>query len=150
MQSIVISSIDFQKARKAIKEAHILKKKVIFSSSNDELNRKILEKENIDTLLIPLAGRKDKMKQRDSGFNQVLAKIANSKNVTIGIDLDEILRADKKERVEILARVRQNIKLCNKNKLKMEFFSQKGEKNKHDLKALGIVLGMPTWMTKNL
>ena len=52
----------------------------------------------------------------------------------------------------MIARIKQNIKLCNKSKLKMEFIAQnkKNERNLHDLKALGLVLGMPTWMTKNL
>jgi len=146
--AIIISETDFQKVRKLIKEN--TGKKIIFSTSDDELNRKILEKEHIDILLLMLSNRKDRMKQRDSGFNQVLAKIAKSKEVTIGINLDEILNADKSDKAEILARVRQNIKLCNKNKLKMEFVSQKNEKDKHDLKALGLSLGMPTWMTKEI
>ena len=80
--AIIISETDFQKVRKLIKEN--TGKKIIFSTSDDELNRKILEKEHIDILLLMLSNRKDRMKQRDSGFNQVLAKIAKSKEVTIG------------------------------------------------------------------
>ena len=55
-----------------------------------------------------------------------------------------------KNKAEILARISQNIKLCNKNKLKMKFISFKQKRNTHDLKALGLVLGMPTWMTRLL
>ena len=115
------------------------------------MNRKVLEKEKIDTLLIKIAGRKDKLKQRNSGFNHVLAKLAGKKEVTIGIDLDEILHVqDKKEKSKILARLRQNIGICGKNKLKMAFISEKHEKDKYDLRALGSVLGMPTSMTSQL
>lgn len=32
----------------------------------------------------------------------------------------------------------------------MKFIGFKYNRNLHDLKALGLVLGMPTWMTKNL
>lgn len=133
-----------------------LKKKIlackepVFFSDDDELNRKIMEKENIGVLLLKLKNRKDFMKQRNSGFNQVMAKIARKKNVGIGIDFDEIIEASEKDRALILARVQQNIKLCNKNKLKMKFIAQKNKRNLHDLKSLGLILGMPTWMTRDL
>ena len=152
MQQVLIQETDFQKARKKIREvqkAQGIEKEIIFSSNDDELNRKILEKENIGVLLINMIGRKDRMKQRDSGFNHVLAKLAKKKNIVIGINLDEITSSKGKEKSDILGRVRQNIKLCNKNRLKMRFIStERG--NSYNLKSLGLVLGMPTWMTKEL
>jgi len=141
---IIIQETNFNKIQSQIKEAQIQKKQIIFSSDDDELNRKVLEKLPIQILFINLAKRKDFQKQRNSGFNQVLAKIAKKKNVIIGINLKEILKAKEKEK--ILSRVEQNIKLCNKNKLKMKFIIEKQGDN-YDLKALGLVLGMPTWMT---
>ncbi len=141
---MIIQENTFEKARKAIREA---KKPIIFSSANDDLNRKILEKEKINILLINLEGRKDYQKQRDSGFNQVLAKLAKKKKITIGINFDEIINSKNKH--EILARIQQNIRLCNKNKLKMKFIQQKHQRNIYDLKSLGLILGMPTWMTKS-
>ena len=144
---ILIQESTFERARKAIRDNK--GKKIIFTNNNDELNRKILEKENIDILLINQSGRKDRQKQRDSGFNHVLAKLAKKKDVAIGINLDEIIKSKSKERAKILARIEQNIKLCNKNKLYMKFISKK-KRDDYDLKALGLVLGMPTWMTKNL
>ena len=112
----------------------------------------ILEKEKINMLLLSQTGRKDFQKQRNSGFNNVLAKIAKKNEVIIGINLDEIIEAKSKKKSDIIARVRQNIKLCNKNKLKMRFVVSKKENQRetHNLRALGLVLGMPTWMTKSL
>ena len=146
MKSVLIRENDFQKARKKKKES---KEKRIFSSNNDELNRKILEKEKIDVLLLNQSQRRDRMKQRDSGLNHVLAKIAKKKGVAIGINLDEIINTRGQKKAEILARVKQNIKLCNKKKLRMKFITQK-QRNIYDLKALGLVLGMPTSILKNL
>ena len=146
---ILIQENEFQRARQKIREAQKSGKKIVFTSNSDDLNRKILEKEKINTLLLNLSGRKDKVKQRDSGFNQVLAKEAKKKNVAIGINLDEILNSKENDKPKILARVAQNIKLCNKNKLKMTFIA-KEDRNLYDLKALSLVLGMPTWMTKEL
>lgn len=153
MKQVIIQESDFQKARKKIRESK--NKEVIFSGTGnkkDDLNRKVLEKENIDFLLINLSGRKDRMKQRDSGFNHVLAKLAKKNRVSLGINLDEILEAKTPEKKsKILGRLRQNIKLCNKNNLKMKFISVKGKrKDPRDLKSLGLVLGMPTRMTKEI
>jgi len=149
-QTILISEKTFEKARNEIRKNK--GKTIIFSSENDELNRKVLEKEKINILLISLKERKDFQKQRNSGLNHVLAKIAKKSNITIGINLDEIISSRSKEKSEILSRVRQNIKICNKNKLKMKFITinKKNKRNLHDLKALGLALGMPTFMVKNL
>ena len=149
MQTILIQEKTFEKARNEIRKN--LNKKVIFSSNDDDLNRKILEKEKIDIFMPLLADRKDFQKQRNSGLNHVLAKIAKKNNVMIGINPDEIINSNIKEKAKVLARVRQNIRLCNKNKIKMQFvFSDKNNRNIHDLKSLGLILGMPTWMTKSL
>ena len=149
-EQIIIKESTFEKARKLINENKT--KTIIFSSNDDELNRKILERLQIHILLINLAGKKDFQKQRDSGFNQVLAKIAKEKNVAIGINFDEIIQASQYEKPKIIARLKQNIKLCNKNKLKMKFIIQNPENQRdiYDLKSLGLVLGMPTWMVKSL
>ena len=148
MEQVLIQEKNFDKARKEIRKNQ--GKIIIFSGSRDELNRKILEKEQIDILLLNQSDRKDKLKQRDSGFNQVLAKIAKKKNIAIGINLDEIISANSIQKAKILARVSQNIRLCNKNKLKMKFLAEKEKRDIYDIRALGIVLGMPTYMTKNL
>ena len=146
---MIIESKNFESARKEISKA---KKPIIFSSNDDELNRKILEKTKIDILLISQKGRKDFQKQRNSGLNHVLAKIAKKNKIAIGINLDEIVSASARAKAEILARVKQNARLCNKNKLKMKFITQdkKNSRNIYDLKSLGLVLGMPTWMTQGL
>ncbi|HLD54882.1 MAG TPA: RNase P subunit p30 family protein [Candidatus Nanoarchaeia archaeon] len=149
MNEILINEKNFESARKKIREN--LSSEIIFCSDDDDLNRKILEKEKISVLLINLTKRKDFMKQRNSGFNHVLAKIAKQNGVIIGINFDEIIESSGKNKSEILARVKQNILLCNKNKLKMRFIILKGNsRNIYDLKALGLILGMPTWMTKAL
>ncbi len=143
----VIHENDFDKARKLIKENS--GKRIIFSSDDEEVSRKVLEKEDISVFLINQAGRKDFQKQRDSGFNHVMAKLARKKEVVIGINLDELIKASEKEKAAIIARIKQNIKICNKNKLKMKFVYKNQKRNSYDLAALGLVLGMPTDMLKD-
>jgi ribonuclease P/MRP protein subunit RPP1 len=148
MEQILIQEDNFDKARKLIKENS--GKSIIFTSDDDELNRKILEKENIQILLLNMEKRKDFQKQRNSGLNHVLAKLAKKKEIIIGINLDEIIKTSEKEKARILARVMQNVRICNKNKLKMKFISKENKRNIYDLKSLGLILGMPTWMISTL
>jgi RNase P/RNase MRP subunit p30 len=147
MKKILISENTFEKARKKIRENK--DKEIIFTSNDDELNRKIMEKENIINILISQKSRKDFSKQRNSGLNQVMAKIAKKRKIIINIDFDEIVDSKDKEKSRIISRIIQNIKLCNKYKVKMIFLSKKYKRSTHEFRALGLVLGMPTWMTKN-
>ena len=144
---LFVEEENFNKIRKIINESK--GKRIVFKSSDDELNRKVLEKLKIDFLLISLSGRKDFQKQRNSGFDNVMAKLASEKDVTIGIDLDEVINSIGEEKAKILSRIIQNIKLSKKNFLKMKFFPE-SKKNKYDLRSLGLVLGMTTKMVKLL
>lgn len=148
MNSITIEEDNFDKARKKIRENK--DKEIIFASNDDETNRKILEKEKINILLLRQKGRKDRQKQRNSGLDLVMAKLAKKKDVVIGIDYDELVSSEGKEKAEILSRIKQNVKLCNKEKLKMKFIAVKNRKDEHDLKAFGLVLGMSTSLVKDL
>ncbi len=148
---IILKETDFNKLKNEVKKAKEDKNIIVFTSEDDELNRKVAEKLQIDLLLINLNYRKDFQKQRNSGFNQVLAKVMKKNNIQLGINLDEIIEErNLKKKAEILARIKQNINLCNKNKVKMRFLAQKEKntRNTYDLKSLGLILGMPTWMTK--
>jgi len=143
---MIIFETNFEKIKKQISKSE--DKEIIFSSSDDELNRKVLEKlgDKINILLLSQKDKKDFQKQRNSGLNQVLAKIAKSNSVKIGINLDEILESSTEEKAKILSRIKQNIKLCNKYKLNMKFINlnPKNSRNSRDLKSLGLILGMNT------
>jgi len=150
---ILLTEANFSKLKDRIKKekAETNNKVIIYSSGDDELNRKVVEKLPIDILLINMKDRKDFQKQRNSGFNQVLAKAMKKNNIQLGINLDEIIEErNPKKKAEILARLKQNIFLCNKNHVKMKFIIQKEKNNRniYDLKSLGLILGMPTSMTK--
>lgn len=150
MSYITIEETNFDKARKEIRK--IKNKEIIFTSNDDELNRKILEKEKISILLIKQKGRKDRQKQRDSGLNSVMSKLAKKNGSQIGVFIDEIIESSSREKAEIISRIKQNIKICSKDKLKMKFISQKNSniRNEYDLRSFGLALGMPTWMIKDL
>jgi RNase P/RNase MRP subunit p30 len=136
---------DFNKLRELVKKEKKIK---IYSSDDDEINRKVIEKLPVEILLINLENRKDFLKQRNSGFNQVLAKIAKKKKVKIGINLDEIIES--KEQNRVIARLKQNISICKKEKLEMQFVQKKYKRETHELKSLLASLKAPTWMVSKL
>jgi RNase P/RNase MRP subunit p30 len=145
MEKIFISESNFEKARKKIRENS---GKFIIFSGDDEISRKILEKEKVNVLLIDESGRNDFMKQRDSGLDRVIARLATKNKVLIGINFDEIVESDKKTKSKILSRIIQNIEICKKEKTNMTFVSKKTQLEKNSVLALGLSLGMPTTMLK--
>ena len=144
MEKLFLIKEDFNKLK--LKVSNNLDREIIFSSGDDDFNRKVVEKLAINCLLLKEEGRRDYSKQRDSGLNQVMAKEVAKKGIVIGIDLDELVFFKDKEK--IISRVKQNIELCKKFKIKMKFFGFKVKKDSRELKSLGLVLGMPTSMTK--
>ena len=89
---------------------------------------------------------RDFIHQRNSGLNQILANIAHDKEKIIGFNFSTILNAEPEKRAQIFGRMRQNVKLCRKYKVKMfigsfalEPFELRGE---YELKAFGSMIGM--------
>ena len=90
---------------------------IIIRARDEEFNRKVLEIRDVNILLSPeLNDEKDRLKQRSSGLNEFLCKLAKKNNIKIAINLDEIKKLDKKSKAKILARIIQNIQLCKRTK----------------------------------
>jgi len=120
----IISTNNLNNARKLIQK--IRKEdpdeEIAVQAQDDNFNRKILEYKDVDILLNPhFNKRKDKLKQRDSGLNEVLCKIAVKNNIKIGIDLNSLTKLQKKEKAIALSRIIQNIKLCKRTKTSIIF-----------------------------
>lgn len=111
----------------------------IIIGGTDKKNRSAVENKNVDVLLSPEKDRtKDFMKFRNSGLNQILCKLAHKNNVAIGFNFDDVLDSDNK--INILGKMMQNVKLCRKYKIKMNIFSK--DRSISDLKSFGVILGM--------
>ncbi|HLD37564.1 MAG TPA: RNase P subunit p30 family protein [Candidatus Nanoarchaeia archaeon] len=148
---MIIDTDNLNDARKKIEIKAKEGSKVIVKGRDDSFNRKILENKKVNILLSPEHGyKKDKLKQRDSGLNHILCRIAQQNSISIGIDFQEILNKrdeGKKQLAEHLARIMQNIKLCRKSKVKMILMNTAGTDD-YGLRALLSTLGMPTDMAK--
>ena len=80
-----------------------------------------------------------------------MAKLAKKNNIKLGVNLDELIESSGKQKSEIIARIKQNIKLCNKNKIEMIFINlNKKNRDPYDLRSLGLVLGLKTELVSKL
>lgn len=143
----MIQTVSLEEARKLIDKANKEGKEVVVLGKDIEFNRKILENKRVSVLVLNLKEGKDKLKERDSGLNQVLCKIAKDNNITLAIDFQELRSEDKKEKAKILARIIQNIKLIKKFKNKLVFINK--PQDKQSLAALLRILGADTKLAKD-
>ncbi|MBU2496808.1 MAG: hypothetical protein KJ767_02005 [Nanoarchaeota archaeon] len=124
---------------------------IVFGKGIKE-NRQIVESFP-DVILLQLNSGKDFMKERNSGLDHIICKIASENNVAIGIDLSEILNSNEKEKQVIIGRIMQNIKLCRKYKTKIllaSFASDVFElRASQDIQAFVQCLGMTPLESKN-
>ena len=110
----MITTKNIDEARKEIQKLVRENKKVVIETGDDNFNRKIFEMNDVDMVVGLELKEIDKLKQRDSGMNEVIAKLAKENNIMIGIDIDRIKKFDLVEKGKVLARIKQNINLCKR------------------------------------
>lgn len=121
----IIDAPNINEARTQINKLTKEKKQVIVKAQDIEFNRAILEIKGVNILLFPQAKfEKDSLKQRNSGLNEFLAKLAKKNNITIAIDLQKIIQLEKKQKARELSKIMQNILLCKKAKADMSLFPE--------------------------
>lgn len=87
------------------------------------------------------------MKQRDSGLNEILAKLAKQNNIQIAINLKDIQKLIPPQKAIILARIKQNIQLCKRTKTKI-IIIDKEKFTKQDIMSFMQTLGASTSQAK--
>jgi len=143
----MITTNSLNEARKQIQKLKKNKELVVVLAQSPEFNRKILENPDVDILLNPeIHERKDRLKQRDSGLNEYLCRLARKNKIKIGIDLGEVINKPKPEKAKILSRILQNIKLCRRTKTPIIIYPDKYKKQ--DIMALFLSLKASTQQAK--
>ena len=127
----MISTSNIEQAKNLIKKEKQEKiKLIVVRAQNDDFNRKILEYGHFDILLGIESGKKQRsLRQIDSGFNHVLAKIASKNKISLGIDMEELRNLSKEEKALRLEKIMQNIILCRKSKVKIKLLNARDEKD---------------------
>ena len=107
----------------------------LFESKDYDTNRKLVESKKIKILVNPhLNNYKDSFHFRSSGLDHVLCGLMHRNNIAIGFSLDSLINP------VMFGRVKQNIKLCRKYKVKILFFTF--AKSKYELKGLQDLLSL--------
>ena len=126
----IINTTNLNEARKQIQKLQKEKQQIIIQAQDDVFNRKILENKDVDILLSPEShNRKDKLKQRDSGLNEIHCKLAKKNNIKIAINLTELKKQIPKQKAIILSRIIQNIKLCKRTKTQIVFIPKQSKQD---------------------
>lgn len=125
---MIIQSNNIQEINNLIKKAKKSNpgEQIIIRAGDEDFNRKILELKQINVLLAPEQNKeKDKLKQRASGLNEFLCKLASKNNIKIGIDIENLQSLPPRQKAKILARIIQNIQLCKRTKTKIILWPEK-------------------------
>ncbi len=144
----MINTTNLNQALKEIQQLKKENKPVIVQAQDEKFNRKIFENPNVDIITnLEIHKRKDYMKQRDSGLNEILCKLAKQNNIKIGINLQLIKSLTPYQKSIILGRIKQNIKLCKKTKTPIIILNKK-KFTKQDIISFFLTLGASTKQAK--
>ena len=89
----MINTNNLNEARKQIQKLKKEGKEVIVLAQNDDFNRKIFENKEVSMIVGLEFDGKDRLKQRDSGLNEVLCKLAKSNDVYTDTEPDEAINS---------------------------------------------------------
>ena len=124
-----------QNKKTLLKKVNAAKKKnllVVFEPASEDLLRFALEKTAVDMVVgMEKINPKDHTHYPRSGLDQVTCKIAALKGKTILFNLNDVSNSVNKGK--LIARMRLNIRLCKKYKVKMLFTDFSTERTVADL-----------------
>lgn len=140
-------------ARRIIDSLKNSGKVIAFEGGDSVKNRRALESLKIDYLVSPEKNsHKHSLKQRDSGFNHVLANIAAKKKIPIVINMAEVSSLEKFLLAKRISQLIQNVLVCRKTgcALKIASFASKKSNvlNPHARRSFGLSIGMSTKQAK--
>jgi RNase P/RNase MRP subunit p30 len=129
--------------------------KIAVYGFSDEFNRRAIETLKINYLVSPENNiGKDNLKQRDSGFDHVMAEAAKKKNIQVIEDLTWLNSLKGKSKAIAISRVIQNIVTCRKSKIDLKFatFAKNDSEllDEKQMKAIGFSLGMSSQQSKQI
>jgi len=144
----MIISESINEVRKQADKLAKNKEKIAVLGRDIEFNRKILEMKKVNVLGLQHKSGKDKLKQRDSGLNEILCEIARKNNIILTIDFSEFQVEDKKLQGKMIGRLIQNLKLMKKAGNKIEILNKPDDKK--SLQAFLLVLGADSKLASEL
>ena len=130
-----------------------IKTKIIAAKSSDN-DRFLIETKKVKLIYgFEELGRKDYLHQRASGLNHIMCELARKNNIIVGFSYGSLVNSDELQSQIIAGRMRQNINLCHKYKVKTIIASFAENpfdlRAHHDVSSLFKLLGMDGRIIKN-
>lgn len=147
MKYELINKENFLEIRKELNQVDKTKNTIVVGKT-DELNRKILEDGRANFLLFDKFSESNKkLKQRESGLNHILCKIAKKNNISFIFDFKLLLEKEDKKLSSNISAISQNIKLLKKQDIMFLFIGIKNI-DRTALKSFLLTLGADTQTAK--
>ncbi len=120
---------------------------IVLVGGDDAFNRRAIETLKIDYLVSPEKKvGKSNLKQRDSGINHVVAKLAIENNINFIVDFSDISGLNNRDKIARIERIIQNVKICRKVgcgiKIASLALDKKNITDKKGREAFGVSVGM--------
>ena len=140
---VLVAETNAKKMLLEIKKAKQEQKIVLYRAGSEEMLRFALEKTTVDMVFgMETIHEKESLHYSRGGLDQILCSIAARQGKTIAFSFAELL--DGSDRARLLRRMRFNVQLCRKYKVKMLFSTFASEKmglrGAKDLEAFWMVL----------
>ncbi|MEK6914690.1 MAG: hypothetical protein AABW83_03500 [Nanoarchaeota archaeon] len=119
----MIKTKNINEARREIQKLFKEGKKIVIEAGDDNFNRKIFEIKEVDMIVGLEINGIDKLRQKDSGMNEVIAKLAKENDIFIGIDINKIKELNLLNKGKAIARIKQNISLCKRTGAKIKLLN---------------------------
>lgn len=144
----MINTSNLNHTRKEIQRLKAEGKIVVVRAQDDDFNRKMFESSDVRVVVgLEMHDRSDYLKQRDSGLNEILCRLAKKNGIKIGIELKKIVKLSPKDKAIVLSRIMQNIRLCRRVGVRMVIIDSESF-GKEDLGGFMISLGASTKQVK--
>lgn len=127
VKGVEIKAENVKSLKKEIYKVRTLATVVVVRGEDYKINRVSCEDSRVDILAHP------EYKRSDSGLDHTLAENASKNNVSIEINLHELLETYRKIRSHVLSHLKRNIKLAKKYQTPLIITS--GARNKYELRS---------------
>lgn len=138
-------------ARRALEQADI----VIALGGSEEQNRQASECGEIDLLMnLEHDEGRDKIDYKNAGLDHVMASFMAERGVAYGVDFSQLLSSSGRMRVQLLGRVRQNVRMALKNKVPVVLTSGASDtyclRAPLDLASVSRLIGVPEHLERKV
>lgn len=151
---VIVKEARKEKVRRIVKDIRKSVELIFVAGGDPEVNRIACEMPEVDVLLHPwgsaisiMGARGESGLRTDSGMDSVMARLAAKNRVAIGFGFNEMLRSNKRARVQLMSNMLDAAKLARKAGVPFVLTAEAREpmdmRAPGDLMSFGRIMGLP-------